>query len=369
MLRLRWTRLLQGLELDLGADDGEEGVDAGAFGEGEERGDDLVDGVALDDAAAVQAGDGAAAGVEEAEVVVDLGGGGDGGAGVAGLVFLLDGDGGGEAVHVVDVGLFDALEELAGVGGEGFDVAALAFGVDGVEGERGFAGAGDAGDDGEGVVRDVDVDALEVVGAGAADGDLVDVIERLGVASVHQLRSWPLLLSEDPCEWPLRLVRWLVAEDFEEEEAGADDDAGVGDVEVGPVVVDDVDFEEVDDVVVDDAVVEVADGSAEDEGEGDAGEREARPTRQSMPSTTMTAMTEKAMRTLRTGAGRRFGEHAEGGAGVVDVEIRKTPGMTVMGWPRGTCAVDESLVRRSRTMTSGGDEEQQGRTVAVRRRL
>ncbi len=53
---------------------------------------------------------------------------------------------------MVDVRLFDALQELAGVGGERFDVAALAFGVDGVEGERGFAGAGDAGDDGEGVV-------------------------------------------------------------------------------------------------------------------------------------------------------------------------------------------------------------------------
>ena len=144
-----------------------------SFRQGEERGDDLVYGVALDDAAAVEAGDGAAAGVEEAEVVVDLGGGGDGGAGVAGLVLLLDGDGGGEAVHVVDVGFFDALEELAGVGGEGFDVAALAFGVDGVEGERGFAGAGDSADDGEGVVGDVDVDALEVVGAGAADCYLV----------------------------------------------------------------------------------------------------------------------------------------------------------------------------------------------------
>jgi hypothetical protein len=126
-----------------------------------------------DDAAAVQAGDGAAAGVEQAEVVVDLGGGGDGGAGIAGLIFLLDGDGGGEAVHVVDVGLFNALEKLAGVGREGFDVAALALGVDGVEGERGLAGAGDAGDDGEGVVGDVDVDGFEVVGAGAADDDVV----------------------------------------------------------------------------------------------------------------------------------------------------------------------------------------------------
>ena len=47
-------------------------------------------------------------------------------------------------------GLLDALEELPRVGGEGFDVAALAFGVDGVKGKRAFAGAGDAGDDGEG---------------------------------------------------------------------------------------------------------------------------------------------------------------------------------------------------------------------------
>ena len=103
--------------------------------------------------------------------------------------FLLDGDGGGEAVHEVDVGLLDAFEELAGVGGEGFDVAALALGVDGVEGERGLAGAADAADDGEGVVRDVDVDGLEVVGARAADGDGVagdeDDARRVGLAGLR----------------------------------------------------------------------------------------------------------------------------------------------------------------------------------------
>jgi len=65
----------------------------------------------------------------------------------------------------------------------------------------------------------------------------------------------------------------LGAEDFDEEEAGSDDDAGVGYVEVGPVVMDDVDFKEVDDVVVADAVVDVADGSAEDESEGYRSER------------------------------------------------------------------------------------------------
>ena len=184
---------LEGFEVDFGGGDGEEGVGAGAVWESEQGSDDLVDGVVADDAAAVEAGDGAAAGVEEAEVVVDLGGGGDGGAGIARLIFLLDGDGGGEAVHVVDIGLFDALQELAGVGGERFDVAALAFGVDGVEGEGRFAGAGDAADDGERVVGDVDVDGFEVVGARAADDDGVVGLGRRGaLAFFDGVHCWDL---------------------------------------------------------------------------------------------------------------------------------------------------------------------------------
>src|SRR5580704_3662723 len=66
----------------------------------------------------------------------------------------------------------------------------------------------------------------------------------------------------------------LWAEDFDEEEACADDDAAVGCVEVRPVVGVDVDLEEVDDVVVADTVVEVAEGSAEDEGEGYGADRQ-----------------------------------------------------------------------------------------------
>ena len=138
---------LHRLELDVALLDREEGVDAGGFRQREDAGDDFVDGVPANGAAAVEAGDGAAACVEKAEVVVDFGGGGDGGARVASLIFLLDGDGGREAVHEVDVGLLDALEELTRVGGEGFDVAALAFGIDGIKGQRGFAGARDTRDD------------------------------------------------------------------------------------------------------------------------------------------------------------------------------------------------------------------------------
>ena len=78
----------------------------------------LVNGVALDQAVAVDAMDGAAARVEQAQVVVNLGSCGDRGARVAGGVLLLDGDGRSEAVNLVHVGLFDALQKLAGVGGE-----------------------------------------------------------------------------------------------------------------------------------------------------------------------------------------------------------------------------------------------------------
>ena len=153
--------------------DREEGVQAGAFAEGEDGGGDFVDRVALDDAVADDAVDRSAARVEQAHVVVDFGRGGYGRARIAGRVLLLDGDGRGEAVDEVYVGLLDAFEELASVGGERFDVAALAFGVDGVEGERGFARAGDAGDDGQLAVRYVAVDIFEVVHPRAADGDLV----------------------------------------------------------------------------------------------------------------------------------------------------------------------------------------------------
>ncbi len=79
-----------------------------------------------------------------------------------------------EAFDGVDVGALDLVEELAGVGGEGLDVAALAFGVDGVEGEGGLPGAGETGDHSQGIAGNLDADVAQVVLAGASDGDLGD---------------------------------------------------------------------------------------------------------------------------------------------------------------------------------------------------
>ena len=102
------------------------------------------------------------AGVQQAEVVVDLGDGADGRARVAGGRLLVDRDGRRQALDEVDVGLVHLAEELAGVGRQRLDVAALALGVDRVEGERRLARPGQAGEDDQLVARQLDVTFLRL---------------------------------------------------------------------------------------------------------------------------------------------------------------------------------------------------------------
>ena len=84
-------------------------------------------------AAALRAVGHADARVEQAQVVVDLGDGADGRARVAAGAALVDGDGRAEPLDLVDVRLLHQAEELARVGRERLDVAALPLGVDRVE--------------------------------------------------------------------------------------------------------------------------------------------------------------------------------------------------------------------------------------------
>ena len=154
----------------------DDGGEDGDFFSGEvfqEEVDDFGGGLGLEGEVVFGAVGLADAGEEESEVVVDFGDGADGGARVVGGAFLVDGDGGGESVDGVGVGLVGHLEELPGVGRQGFHVSALAFGEDGVEGEGGFSGAGDAGDDREPVAGEGDGDVFEVVNARADDADFL----------------------------------------------------------------------------------------------------------------------------------------------------------------------------------------------------
>src|SRR5205807_1737742 len=69
----------------------------------------------------------------------------------------------------IDVRLLHLLQELARVGRERFDVAALAFGINRVEGERGLARARKPGDNDQAIAWNLKVDILEIVLARALD--------------------------------------------------------------------------------------------------------------------------------------------------------------------------------------------------------
>jgi maleylpyruvate isomerase len=135
--------------------------------------DDLLRRLPLDRRPTGRAVRPAGPGVEQAEVVVDLGDRADRRAGVLRGGLLVDRHRGREALDEVDVGLVHLAEELAGVRRERLDVAALALREDRVEGERRLARPGQSGEDDEGVPREVDRDVLEVVLPGAPDDELV----------------------------------------------------------------------------------------------------------------------------------------------------------------------------------------------------
>ena len=155
------------------ADDGRHHHEAGALLELHDLVDDLLGRLAGDRLAADVAVRMADARPQQAQVVVDLGDGADRRARVARRRLLVDRDRRRQALDRVDVGLVHLAEELARVGAQRLDVAALPLGVDRVERQRRLARARQAGDDHERVARERQRDVLEVVLASARDDDRV----------------------------------------------------------------------------------------------------------------------------------------------------------------------------------------------------
>ena len=109
--------------------------------------------------------------IEQAQVGVDLGEGAHGALVPAAAGALLDGHGGRDAEDGIHIGAGGGLDELAGIGVEGLQIAPLPLGEEDIEGQRTLAAAGDPGDDRELPVGDADAQVLEVVLAGVADVD------------------------------------------------------------------------------------------------------------------------------------------------------------------------------------------------------
>ena len=100
------------------AHDRREHLEPGALGQQQDAVDDLLRGLALQPGAVVRAVLHADAGVQQAQVVVDLGDGADRRARVAAGRLLVDRDRRRQPLDHVDVGLVHLPEELAGVGAE-----------------------------------------------------------------------------------------------------------------------------------------------------------------------------------------------------------------------------------------------------------
>ena len=145
------TQLLehrQVLTLALAHDGGEQHQPL-AFRHGQHLVDHLADGLGFQGHIVLRAARRTHAGIEQAQIVVDLGDGAHGGARIVRGGLLLDGNRWRQAFDGVHIGLFHHRQELAGVGRQGFHVPALAFGIEGVERQRRLAGAGQSGDDDE----------------------------------------------------------------------------------------------------------------------------------------------------------------------------------------------------------------------------
>ena len=124
---------------------------------------------------------------EQLQAVVHLRHRSDGGARRADHRVLVDCDRGRHALDRAHLRAVHAVEELARIGREGLDVAALPLGVERVEDERALARPGEPRHHREGSDGNVEVEVLEVVLLGPADADRGDF--RLGGAGLFFLHN------------------------------------------------------------------------------------------------------------------------------------------------------------------------------------
>ena len=146
-----------------GQTDGAHHHELRAFGLGEHTLDGIFCGVALHFLAAYGREGVTYAGKEQTEVLVDFGACADRASRIAARHFLLDGNGGRDALDVVAFRLVHASEELTGIGAQAFHVATLSFGIKGVESQTALAAAAQTGDDDKLASWYLEADVLQVI--------------------------------------------------------------------------------------------------------------------------------------------------------------------------------------------------------------
>ena len=100
---------------------------------------------------------------QKAHIVIDLRHRTHGGAGILGCGFLIDGDGGAQALNIVHIGLVHLPQKHTGIGAEGLHIAALSLGIDGIECQRGLAAAAETRQHHQLVAGDGYINILQVI--------------------------------------------------------------------------------------------------------------------------------------------------------------------------------------------------------------
>lgn len=135
-------------------------------------------------------------GVEQSQVVVDFRDCRNGTSSPRHPRLLINGQGGREAIHRIDIRTRNLVEKLSRVGGQAVDVLPLTLCVKRVKRERTLPGPGHPRDDGEGITRDIDIDVLKIVDTGAPNADRIGDRSRffsIGALSDQQVsrcRTW-----------------------------------------------------------------------------------------------------------------------------------------------------------------------------------
>ena len=109
---------------------------------------------------------------QQAKIIVDLSDRADGRPRAAAGGLLLDRDGWAKSINCIDIRAFHLIQKLPRVGRKSLHVAALSLSINRVEGQRRLPRPAQSGNHRQRVTRNLNVDVLEIVLPGAADGNL-----------------------------------------------------------------------------------------------------------------------------------------------------------------------------------------------------
>ena len=112
--------------------------------------------------------------IQQPQIIVNFRDRADRRAGAAAGGFLLDRNGGTQAVNGIDVGPLHLVQKLPRIRRQGLHIAALPFRVDSIEGKRAFSGTAETSNDSEAVARNLDVDIPKIVLTRTVDGNALE---------------------------------------------------------------------------------------------------------------------------------------------------------------------------------------------------